>query len=111
MKITKRQLKRIIKEEKRKILEQAPLPGNGLIEEVMQELNLVHEEESRGGGDPSENRWNTIEMSREGIKGDIIWPRLETALPDVWDETISEMADVLFEAIANEWMETDAQGY
>ena len=104
MKVSKRQLKRIIKEEKSKIMEQNHGGYDSIVEEVMQEISTIREELSAGGGDYDAHKREAIEVGREGIEVDIIIPHLSSVLPHVWDETIDEMARLLYRDIAAEWL-------
>jgi len=105
MKITKRQLRRIIKEEKAK-LQEANFGGyDSIIEEVMQELNTYYAEVS-SGGDHDRNKMDAIENAREATIADVIWPRLEEQFGDLWDNTLYDMSEILFRDVSKEWLET-----
>jgi len=104
MRVSKRQLKRIIKEEKSKIMEQSYGGYDSIVEEVMQEISTYREELSAGGGDYDAHRQEAVEAGREGIEVDIIIPHLSSVLPHVWDETLDEMARILYRDIAAEWL-------
>ena len=106
MKITKRQLRRIIKEEKAKLLEAAPGSFGGydsIVEEVFQEISTYFEEARGGGGDPDTEKARAIETAREAVKADVIWSRLEEALPGLWDEAYDRVSEILYNEIAEEW--------
>ena len=100
MKITRKQLRRIIREEHSRIIEAAPGSFGGydsIVEEIFQELSSHFEEAGR------ENKDGVIEFSRDAVISDVIWPRLEEALPGLWDELYQSMADTLYMEVAREW--------
>ncbi len=102
--ITKNHLRRIIKEEKVK-LNEADFGGyDNIVEEIFQELSVYLEEARFSSGDPDMNKQKAIEVGSEAIKADIIWPRLEGALPGIWDEAYYDMAEVLYKQVAEEWL-------
>jgi len=104
MKITKRQLRRIIKEEKQKLQEGNFGGYDSIVEEVMQEISTYREELSAGGGDYDAHRREAVEAGREAIEVEIIIPHLTSMLPHVWDETIDEMARILYRDVSAEWL-------